>query len=52
MPDEAAIVCDKFGVTLDYIYRGKMEHLPHRLMVEISSRMDDIKRAESEAKSE
>lgn len=31
-------ICDAFGVTLDYIYRGDTSGLPMRLLTEINAR--------------
>lgn len=38
LPDEAIVLCDKFGVTLDFIYRGIEAQLPHSLAIALSSR--------------
>lgn len=38
LPDEAVVFCEKFGVTLDFIYRGIEAQLPHNLMIALSSR--------------
>lgn len=37
LPDEAIVFCEKFGVTLDFIYRGIEAQLPHSLMMALSS---------------
>lgn len=38
LPDEAEVFCEKFGVTLDFIYRGIEAQLPHSLMIALSSK--------------
>lgn len=30
--DTAILLCERFGVTLDWIYRGRIAGLPHELM--------------------
>ena len=47
LPDEAADFCDRFNVTLDFIYLGRLETLPHKVMVELSSKLDDINQSKS-----
>lgn len=37
LPDEAETLCIKFGVTLDFIYRGIEAQLPHSLLIALSS---------------
>lgn len=32
MPDDAAFFCDKFEVTMDFIYRGKLQALPESIL--------------------
>ncbi|PWE32759.1 hypothetical protein DDZ14_08410 [Maritimibacter sp. 55A14] len=41
LPDEAEVLCDKFGVTLDFIYRGIEAQLPHSLAIALSSNPRD-----------
>ncbi|KQI66947.1 hypothetical protein AN189_17980 [Loktanella sp. 3ANDIMAR09] len=41
MPDDAIILCEKFGVTLDFIYRGIEAQLPHSLLIAMSSKPRD-----------
>ena len=38
MPDEAEVLCNKFGVTLDFIYRGIEAQLPHSLVIALASK--------------
>lgn len=38
MPDEAIVLCEKFGLTLDFIYRGIEAQLPQSLLMDLSSR--------------
>lgn len=37
LPDEAVVLCEKLGVTLDFIYRGIEAQLPHSLVMALSS---------------
>ena len=37
LPDDAEVLCNKFGVTLDFIYRGIEAQLPQSLMISLSS---------------
>jgi len=37
LPDEAEVLCNKFGVTLDFIYRGIEAQLPQSLIIALSS---------------
>lgn len=37
LPDEAETLCLKFGVTLDFIYRGIEAQLPQSLLIALSS---------------
>ncbi|WP_146589934.1 helix-turn-helix domain-containing protein [Puniceibacterium confluentis] len=37
MPDEATVLCEKFGLTLDFIYRGIEAQLPQSLLIALSS---------------
>jgi transcriptional regulator with XRE-family HTH domain len=37
LPDDAEVLCDKFGVTLDFIYRGIEAQLPQSLAIALSS---------------
>lgn len=39
LPDDAIQFCERFGVTLDFIYRGIEAQLPHSLVIELSSRL-------------
>lgn len=41
LPDDAIQFCERFGVTLDFIYRGIEAQLPHSLMIELSSMLRD-----------
>ena len=36
-PEEAVLFCDKFAVSLDFIYRGKLDALPANILKELSS---------------
>lgn len=36
--DGALLLCDKLGLTLDWIYRGDESRLPHELAVKLQSR--------------
>lgn len=38
LPDEAEVLCIKFGVTLDFIYRGIEAQLPQSLVMALSSK--------------
>ena len=39
---EAALgICEQYGVTLDWLYRGDRSTLPHRLAIEIARREAD-----------
>jgi len=35
--DTAIVLCERFGVTLDWIYRGRIAGLPHELMTFIDA---------------
>lgn len=37
LPDDAEVLCVKFGVTLDFIYRGIEAQLPQSLVIALSS---------------
>jgi transcriptional regulator with XRE-family HTH domain len=41
--DAANRICDEYGVTLDWLYRGDRSMLPHRLAIDIAQ----IKAAET-----
>lgn len=41
LPDEAEVLCIKFGVTLDFIYRGIEAQLPQSLVIALSSKPRD-----------
>ena len=34
--DAAHRICDEYGVTLDWLYRGDRSTLPHKLAIEIA----------------
>ena len=38
LPDEAAVLCDKLGSTMDFIYRGKEDALPQSTIKALSER--------------
>ncbi len=42
--DAAHRICDEYGVTLDWLYRGDRSRLPHHLAIDIAQ----IEAAESE----
>ncbi|MEM6891855.1 MAG: helix-turn-helix transcriptional regulator [Pseudomonadota bacterium] len=37
LPDQAEIFCDRFSVTLDFIYRGKLAQLPENILKAVAS---------------
>ncbi len=41
LPENAAVLVDKFGVTMDFIYLGRDTALPYNLRVALSSRPSD-----------
>lgn len=52
LPDDAEILCNKFGVTLDFIYRGIEAQLPHSLVIAMSSKPLDSATSKSSDKPE
>lgn len=40
-PESAVKFCERFGLTLDFIYAGKLDALPTSLSKDISSRLKD-----------
>lgn len=41
-------ICDQYGITLDYIYRGRMEALPEGLAGKIRRALEDLSATDSE----
>lgn len=41
LPDDAEVLCNKFGVSLDFIYRGIEAALPQSLVIAMSSKLRD-----------
>jgi len=41
LPENAAVLVDKFGVTMDFIYLGRDTTLPYNLRMDLSSRPSD-----------
>lgn len=39
MPDDAEVLCDKLGVTMDFIYRGIEAQLPHNIAMALESNL-------------
>lgn len=47
LPDDAEVLCNKFGVTLDFIYRGIEAQLPQSLVIALS--LNPLERAASKS---
>ena len=43
--DGALSLCDEFGLTLDWIYRGDPSRLPHDLATKIAAEPSELRRA-------
>jgi transcriptional regulator with XRE-family HTH domain len=46
--EHAMLLCNEYGLTLDWIYRGDLSTLPHRLALQIKKLISDLNETGSE----